>query len=85
MAEAILSLHELVSIVTEKCEYINSVMLTFNNCPMEADVLNEKLKSIQDVIDEFSLKDVSNLHLWVPELNKQLEGIFIKRLEVLIK
>jgi hypothetical protein len=47
-------------------------MLTFNNCPMEADVLNEKLKSIQDVIDEFSLKDVSNLHLWVPELNKQL-------------
>ena len=85
MAESILSLHELVTIVTEKCEFINSVMQTFNTCPLESEVLHEKLKSIQDIIDEFNLKDVSNLHLWVPELNKQLEGIFIKRLEVLIK
>ena len=66
LAESILSLHELVSVVTEKHEHINSVMQTFNNCPIEAEVLHEKLKSIQDVIDEFSLKDVSNLHLWVP-------------------
>lgn len=85
MAEYILNLHELVTMVTEKSEFINSVMQTFNTCPLESEVLNEKLKSIQDVIDEFNLKEVSNLHLWVPELNKQLEGIFMKRLETLIR
>ena len=71
--------------VTEKSEYITSIMQTFNTCPLEADVLHDKMRSIQEVIDEFNLKDVSNLHLWVPDLNKQLENIFVKRLESLIK
>jgi len=31
--------------------------------------LNEKLKVIQEIIDDFSKKEVSNLHIWVPELN----------------
>ena len=42
-------------------------------------------KQIQEVIDDFSKRDVSNLHIWVPELNSQLEVIFSKRLEVLVQ
>jgi hypothetical protein len=56
-----------------------------SNCPLKEDVLNEKLKIIQEIIDDFSKKEVSNLHIWVPELNEQLEGIFAKRLDLLIK
>jgi dynein heavy chain 1 len=85
VAESILSLHELVSTVSERSEYINSIVQTLGTCPLESEVLQEKLRSIQEVIDEFDLKNVSNLHIWVPELNKQLENVFAKRLEVLVK
>ena len=54
-------------------------------CPLKEEVLNEKLRIIQEIIDDFSKKDVSNLHVWVPELNTQLEGIFAKRLETLVQ
>lgn len=80
IAESVLSLHELVSTVSEKSEHIGSVIQTLNTCPLENEILTEKLKTIQDIIDEFELKNVSNLHTWVPELNKQLEVVFAKRL-----
>lgn len=80
----VLDLHELQSFVSEKYETINAIIQSFITCPMNSEVFAEKLNSIQEIIDEFSLKQVSNLHVWVPDLNTTLEGIFAKRLETLV-
>lgn len=73
------------SLVCDKYEIITSTIQSLATCPLKEEVLSEKLKVIQEIIDEFSKREVSNLHIWVPELNTHLEGIFVKRLEVLIK
>lgn len=85
LAEVVLELHELQSLVCEKYEIIESTIQSLISCPLKEDVLNDKLKVIQEIIDDFSKKDVSNLHIWVPELNTQLEVIFAKRLETLVQ
>lgn len=73
------------SLVSEKYETIITTIQSLSICPLKEDLLNEKLKVIQEIIDDFSKKDVSNLHIWVPELNEQLEVIFAKRLDLLVK
>lgn len=84
LAEMVLDLHELQSFVSEKYETINAIIQSFITCPMSSEIFAEKLKAIQEIIDDFSLKQVSNLHVWVPDLNATLEGIFAKRLEILV-
>lgn len=69
LAEVVLELQEIQSLVSEKYETIITTIQSLSNCPLKEDVLNEKLKVIQEIIDDFSKKDVSNLHIWVPELN----------------
>lgn len=85
LAEVVLKLHEMQSLVCDKYEIITSTIQSLATCPLKEEVLSEKLKGIQEIIDEFSNQEVSNLHIWVPELNTHLESIFVKRLEVLIK
>lgn len=72
-------------LVCDKYEIITSTIQSLSTCPLKAEVLSEKLKAIQEIIDEFSTREVSNLHIWVPELNLQLQAIFVRRLEALIK
>lgn len=48
-------------------------------------MFQEKLNTIQEIINDFTGRQVSNLHIWVPELNSQIEKIFAKRLESLIQ
>lgn len=84
LAEVVLELNEMQALVSEKCEIINTVIQSFTTCPVKSEVLSEKLTSIQDIINDFNRREVSNLHVWVPELNEQLEKIFAKRLETLI-
>lgn len=84
LAEVVLELNEMQSFVSEKSEIINSTIQSISNCPLKSEVLTEKLTIIQEIINDFNKKQVSNLHLWVPELNTQIEKIFSKRLESLI-
>ena len=72
LAEVVLELHELQSLVCEKYEIISSTIQSLTTCPLKEEVLNEKLRVIQEIIDDFNKNDVSNLHVWVPELNTQL-------------
>lgn len=39
---------------------------------MKSEVFQEKLNSIQEIINDFTGRQVSNLHIWVPELNAQI-------------
>ena len=47
--------------------------------------MKDKLTAIQKIIDDFSFKKYSNLHVWVKELDVKLEQILGDRLVQLIK
>ena len=53
------------------------------SCPL--DTMKDKLTAIQKIIDDFSFKKYSNLHIWVKELDTKLEHILGDRLVQLIK
>ena len=80
LADKVNALEDVVNNLNEKIEQIYSIMTTLNTCPLDSASLNEKLKTIQGIVDDFSLLDVSNLHLWVPELDVKIEAILSKRL-----
>jgi len=80
LADKVNALEDVVNYLTEKIDKIYSVMTTLKTCPLESVALTEKLKTIQGIVDDFSLMDVSNLHLWVPELDAKIEAILSKRL-----
>ena len=44
------------------------------------DAMKDKLMAIQKIIDDFSFKKYSNLHVWVKELDTKLENILGDRL-----
>lgn len=69
LAEVVLELNEMQALVSEKCEVINTLIQSLTNCPIKSEVLSEKLTAIQDIINDFNRREVSNLHVWVPELN----------------
>jgi hypothetical protein len=56
LAEVVLELQEMQSLVSEKYETIITTIQSLSNCPLKEDVLNEKLKVIQEIIDDFSKK-----------------------------
>lgn len=47
--------------------------------------MQEKLKSIQKIINEFEINDFSNLNSWVDELDERIQVILTARLEKVIK
>jgi hypothetical protein len=58
------------SFVNENSEVIGKTIHEFNTCPiLESPVLAEKLAKIQEIINSFNIRCVSNLNVWVPELN----------------
>lgn len=84
LAEVVLQLSELQTLVSEKYENINEIILSMNNCPINQETFSKKLNEIQEIINDFIRRDVSNLHIWVPELNAHIEKIFAKRVEILV-
>ena len=73
------------SLVSEKYETITATIQSMANCEIKQEIFEEKLRLIQDIINDFIGRKVTNLHIWVPELNVQLENIFAARLETLIQ
>ena len=59
-------------LVSEKYETIITTIQSMATCQMKQEQFMEKLRSIQDTINYFIGRKVSNLHIWVPELNAQL-------------
>jgi dynein heavy chain 1 len=84
VAESVLGLHELVTLVLEKNEQNEGILMTLPSCPLEHNLLREKLASIQSVIYSFHLKRASNLSDWTRHLNEQIERHFLLRARQLI-
>ncbi len=67
----------------QKTEYVAQLLQEIKDC--ETVQIDAKLKEIQKVIGDFDLDDLSNLEIWVADLNLKIEGILVKRLEVLLQ
>ena len=54
-------------------------------CDIQIVTFQDCITKIQNFIDEFDFHDYSNLHLWVPKLEKRISDVLKMRLIELIK
>ena len=78
----VIGFEESVNEVIHKTAYVQQLLDEIKDC--ETIQINEKLKEIQKIIGDFDLDDLSNLEVWVAELNEKIESILVKRLETLL-
>lgn len=55
------------------------------DCPLNREEFESRLATIQKIIGDFDLEDLSNLTFWVARLNEKVEEILTKRLEELLQ
>ena len=53
-------------------------------CPLVRTEFETRLATIQKIIGDFDLEDLSNLTFWVAQLNESVEEILTARLEQLL-
>lgn len=79
-SEKVLELETAVNGLNERIGQIEALCESMKTCSAEGQVLGDKLKSIQEVIDDLSFKSFSNLHIWIQDLDHQIEAILSERL-----
>ena len=67
-----------------KTDLIKQLLDEMKECPLERQEFESRLTTIQNIIGDFDLEDLSNLTFWVAQLNEAVEEILISRLEQLL-
>lgn len=71
--------------LNERISQIESLCESMKTCQPDGAVIGDKLKQIQEVIDDLSFKSFSNLHIWIQDLDAQIEAILSDRLSQQLK
>lgn len=74
---------EAVNEVMEKTALVEQYLEEIKDCETQA--ISSKLKEILKVIGDFDLEDLSNLEVWVAQLNVKIESILVRRLEGMLQ
>jgi len=85
LGDMINNIEDTASFIIEKTEEINTCLTTMKSCELDLDIFRSKILDIQKVLDEFSFKRYSNLHLWVKDLEISVEEVLTSRLKDLIE
>ena len=68
-----------------KTDLIKQLLDEMKECPLERQEFESRLTTIQNIIGDFDLEDLSNLTFWVAQLNEAVEEILTSRLEQLLQ
>ena len=82
ICEKVSSFEENVRDLSNKIIQIEALFGQITKCDLNKDIISEKIKSIQRIIDEVS--EASNVQIWIREMDKKLESILMKKLEEVI-
>lgn len=85
LSEIVLSFQEKVEDLLVLEEQIDVDVRSLETCPYSANTFADILIKIQKSVDELSLKNFSNLHVWVSRLDEEIEKNLSSRLEAGIK
>lgn len=66
-------------------EQLDVDVRSLETCPYSANTFADILAKIQKSVDELSLKNYSNLHIWVARLDEEVEKNLAARLEAGVK
>ena len=82
ICEKISSFEENVADLANKMNQIDSLFNQIAKSELNKEVISDKIKQIQRIIDEIS--GASNMQIWIKEMDSKLESILIKKLEEVI-
>lgn len=85
LSDVVLSFQEKVEDLLVVEEQLDVDVRSIETCPYSANTFADILIKIQNSVDELSLKNFSNLHLWVSKLDEEVERNLSSRLEAGIK
>jgi len=80
-AEAVFTFQEKVEDLLVLEEQLDADVRSLETCPYSSNTFGEILKKIQDAVDDLSLKQYSNLQLWVARLDEEVERKLAARLQ----
>ena len=81
----VIAFEEEVNSVMQKTDLIKQLLEEMKDCPLNREEFESRLATIQKIIGDFDLEDLSNLTFWVARLNEKVEEILTKRLEELLQ
>ncbi|CAD8134930.1 unnamed protein product [Paramecium octaurelia] len=81
--DKVFELEQAVNGLNERIGQIESLCEAMKTCPVDS--LSDKLKDIQEVIDSLCFNNFSNLHIWIQDIDKQIESILCDRVTVQMK
>lgn len=79
------ALEETASFILEKSEEIDSTLDSMRTCQLDAEIFKTKIELIQGILNDFSFKGYSNLHLWVKTLEDRVEEVLKGRLGEIVE
>ncbi|OXU17488.1 hypothetical protein TSAR_016702, partial [Trichomalopsis sarcophagae] len=85
LSDIVLSFQEKVEDLLVVEEQLDVDVRSLETCPYSANTFSDILIKIQKSVDELSLKNFSNLHIWVSRLDEEVEKNLAFRLEAGIK
>lgn len=81
----VIAFEEEVNSVMQKTDLIKQLLEEMKECPLVKAEFEARLATIQKILGDFDLEDLSNLTFWVGRLNEEVEKILITRLEQLLQ
>lgn len=85
LSDTVVSFQERVEDLLVVEEQLDVDVRSLETCPYSANTFADILSKIQKSVDELSLKNYSNLHIWVARLDEEVEKNLAARLEAGIK
>lgn len=78
LAEQVFNFQEKVEDVLVVEEQLEGYVRSLETCPYSANTFSEILAKIQHSVDDLSLRQYSNLHIWVSRLDQEVIYTIIK-------
>ncbi|XP_011314571.1 dynein heavy chain, cytoplasmic isoform X1 [Fopius arisanus] len=85
LSEIVVQFQEKVDDLLVVEEQLDVDVRSLETCPYSANTFADILSKIQKSVDELSLKNYSNLHIWVARLDEEVEKNLAARLEAGVK
>ena len=73
LLSTIISFEDAVNSIGQRTEYIFGLLEEIESCDLVKSELSDRLECIQRIISDFDLENLSNLTVWVDELNSKIE------------
>ncbi|KAJ3439563.1 dynein heavy chain [Anaeramoeba flamelloides] len=81
LAEKVRDFESKVDFLKNKYHEINEHLKELETCQLDQKIIQNILRAIQKIIDDFNPNDFSNLNQWVKELDQKIEKILIVKLK----